>query len=196
MNESNENRIPDEGDELIRAARKLDRGIAPGRDLWPGIEQAIAAPVRRGRSHWNGNFLQAAAVLLLVGGSSGITWLAMTDNSQPAPENGQTEPLQFEPVSGSFGSRYHLGPEFMEARNNLASKLDAGLARLSPETRTAVTKNIADIRTAISEINQALAEEPDNALLQDLLLRAYRDELSLMRKIDGLANSAMHRTDI
>jgi hypothetical protein len=103
---------------------------------------------------------------------------------------------QFETVAGSFGGSYHLGPEFMEARDDLASRMDAELARLSPETRAAIERNLADIRAAINEINRALANEPDNALLQDLLLSAYREELTLMRKVDGLANSVMRRTDI
>lgn len=196
MNASDDNRPDEERDELIQAARKLPRGIAPQRDLWPGIERAIGSPAWPGRTRWNTVFAQAAAVVLLVGGSSGVTWLAMTDNTQTEPATAQVQARQFETVAGSFGSRYNLGPEFMEARNNLASSLDAELARLSPETRAAVEKNIGDIRAAINEINQALANEPDNVLLQDLLLSAYREELTLMRKVDGLANSVMHRTDI
>lgn len=195
MNTSDDNRLDEERDELIQAARKLPRGIAPPRDLWPGIEDAISKPAPR-RIRWNTVFAQAAAVLLLVGGSSGVTWLAMTENTRTEPAATQAQPRQFETAAGSFGSRYNLGPEFMEARNNLASRLDAELARLSPETRAAVEKNVGDIRAAINEINLALADEPDNVLLQDLLLSAYREELTLMRKVDGLANSVMHRTDI
>jgi hypothetical protein len=198
MNESDEGNIDYERDELMLAARRLPAGIAPARDLWPGIEKAIettAAP-SRGRPGWNRIFAQAAAVVLLVGGSSGITWLTMHEEGQTVATEPGVEGLSFQPVAGSFGSQYNLGPDFIEARNNLAFRLDEELARLSPATRQEVRTNLDTIRAAISEINLALANEPDNALLQGLLLSAYREELALMRRVDGIANSGMRRSDI
>lgn len=195
MNERNEGMQGDD-DAVMRAARELPQEVAPARDLWPGIEAAISArPARRGWE-WHRLAAQAAAVVLLVGGSSGITWLALEEGGG-APGAGPEEPLQFETVAGNFGSRYHLGPEFVDARASLASGLDAKLGQLPPETRAEVEKNIADIRAAIGEINQALTDQPDSALLQELLLDAYREELTLMKKVDTIARStAMHRSDI
>lgn len=196
MNERHETQDR-EADPLLRAARELPRGIAPQRDLWPGIEREIGKRVQPRRWDWNRIAAQAAAVVMLVGGSSAVTWMVL-EQGQPAGQPVVPAPaLEFETVAGSFGGRYHLGPEFIDARNGLAAGLDAKLAQLPPETRQAVEKNIADIRAAISEMNQALANEPDNALLQDLLLSAYRDELDLMRRVDSLtAASEMRRTDI
>ena len=59
-----------------------------------------------------------------------------------------------------------------------------------------VISNLNTIRKAIQELNDALAEEPDNVLLQDLLLSTYHEEMALMRRVDGIANSAMRRDDI
>jgi hypothetical protein len=203
MNNSDETDIDYDRDVLMAAARELPPGIAPNRDLWPGIAQAIAAEKAaekasraRGRPGWNGLFAQAAAVLLLVGGSSGVTWLAMRQDVQPISTEPSAEALQFQSVAGSFGSQYHLGPDFLDARNDLAARLDDELARLSPETQAEVRKNLDTIRAAIVEMNAALAREPDNALLQGLLMSAYRDELAVMSRVDGMANSAMRRTDI
>jgi len=191
-------------DELILAARRLPGGLAPKRDLWPGIASAIEEQAReersaahsRGRHGWNRMFAQAAAVVLLVGGSSGVTWLAMKQDAQPVATVPSAGTLAFQPVAGSFGSQYHLGPEFLDARNELAARLDEELARLSPATRVEVETNLETIRAAILEINLALAEEPGNALLQRLLINAYRDELAVMSRVDGIANSAMRRSDI
>jgi hypothetical protein len=198
------NDIDYERDELMLAARRLPAGIAPGRDLWPGIARAIeeegrvsdGAALSRGRPGWNRIFAQAAAVLLLVGGSSGVTWYAMKEGAQPMATAPAAGTLRFQPVAGSFGSQYHLGPEFLDARNELAARLDEELARLSPATRTEVETNLETIRAAILEINLALAEEPDNALLQRLLINAYRDELAVMSQVDGIASSVMRRADI
>jgi hypothetical protein len=196
----NDDTMHDAEDQLIRAARSLEKGIAPGRDLWPGIAEAIrnpatADPVRPG-SGWQRYLAYAAAVVLLVGGSSGITFLAMHEAPPEYVAEQRVEPLQLQPVSGNFGGTYELGPEFMAARESLATQLDSKLSRLSPQARAEVEKNIAEIRAAIQQINRVLADEPDNALLQELLLAAYREELHMMRRVDGLISTVMRREDI
>ena len=135
---------------------------------------------------------QAAAVVLLVGASSGLTYMAVKDRQQVVanvPAN-----LVFE--QASFGSGYALGVEYLEAHRDLAAQLDEELARLSPESRDEVEKNLTVIRGAIAEINKALESEPDNALLQDLLLQTYQDELALMQRVGGLTQHVMSRKDI
>ena len=73
MNNDDDRKVDDE---LMAMAASLPAGVTPGRDLWPGIEQAIAQPVKPARA-WNTVWAQAAAVVLLIAGSSGITWLAV-----------------------------------------------------------------------------------------------------------------------
>jgi hypothetical protein len=120
----------------------------------------------------------------------------MKQDLQPISAEPSAEALQFQSVAGNFGSQYHLGPDFLDARNELAARLDDELERLSPETRAEVRKNLDTIRAAIVEINAALAKEPNNALLQGLLMNAYRGELAVMSRVDGMANSVLRRTDI
>ena len=176
-------------DELMAKAADLATEIAPSRDLWPGIEAAINTP-EPARSWFTPYLAQAAAVLLLVGGSSGITWFVMSETEAPvqvvAPD------LMFEQTS--FAT-YDLGPGFQDARARLSSKLDQELERLSPETRAAVEENLDAIRVAIAEISVALEAEPDNVLLQDLLLKTYQEELMLMRHVGGLTQDVMMRNN-
>jgi len=193
MNESDNKNFDDE---LMATAAKLATDVTPDRDLWPGIEQAISQPAKPARTVWNNVWAQAAAVLLLVGGSSGVTYLAVTEDANPSSPVAGGPTLVFEPVSGSFGSMYNLGPDYQDARRSLEAKVDQELSRLTPEERDAVRKNIEVIRSAIRDINRALAEEPDNALLQKLLLSAYREELDLMMRVDGITSAAMRRGDI
>jgi hypothetical protein len=198
MNDRNDPSTDKSGNEaLMAAAAALPKEIKPGRDLWPGIEQALASKQPRIEPRtWQGLFAQAAAVILLVGASSGLTYLAVTDGgSQVSPVVTDVERV-FEPVSGSFGSRYNLGPDFLDARNVLAARLEGEMEKLSPESRAAVQKSLDAIHEAIVEINKALAEAPDNVLLQNLLLRTYHEELALMQQVGGISNSAMNRSDI
>jgi len=192
MNDTDDNNF----DDLMTAAADLATEVKPGRDLWPGIEQAIVKPAQPARTMWNTVWAQAAAVLILVGGSSGITYLAVTDGADVTTPVAGGPTLVFESASGSFGSQYNLGPDYLDAQRDLAGRLDDELDHLTPDVRKAVVTNIAAIRTAIAEINLALAEDPDNVLLQELLLSTYREELTLMKQVNGFNLSAMRRDDI
>jgi len=176
-------------DKLDRLAARLAKEVRPEHDLWPGIARAIAEPAR---PRWVPMLAQAAAVVLLVGASSGVTWYWMKDRQAPIT---QISPdLVFE--QASFGRHYTLGPGFQSARNSLAAELDATMARLSSESRGEIETNLEVIHKAIIEINGALEKDPGNVLLQEKLLRAYREELTLLRRVGGLARNVMVRNDI
>jgi len=181
MTESND-------DKLAMAAQKLATEISPDRDLWPGIAEAIATP---SRSRWTPMFAQAAGVVLLIAASSAMTYIAVKGPQQAVI--GVAPALVFE--QASFGS-HNLGPGFQDARNVLAAELDVELARLSPAARNDVEANLKIVQQAIVDINRALSEDPDNVLLQERLLSAYRDELSVLRRVGGLTRNVMMRNDI
>jgi hypothetical protein len=176
-------------DKLMKAAGQLSTQISPERDLWPGIAEAIATPAPK---RWSPLFAQAAAVVLLVGGSSAVTYMTMKDNISPTVI--ASPDMIFE--QASFGNRYYLGPGFQDARNTLVADLEVELERLSPETRTDIATNLTLIHNAIVEINVALEKEPENILLQERLLNTYREELALLRRVSSLTRNVMLRNDI
>jgi len=179
----------DRDDKLIAEASKLSTEISPEKDLWPGIETAINEPQR---SSWTPRFAQAAAVVLLVGASSMLTYMATKDQVQVV----EVVPAGLVFEQASFGGRYALGVGYQEAHRDLEAQLNVELQRLSPEARAEVEQNLAMIRGAIGQINKALAEEPDNSLLQELLLQTYREELAMMQRVGGLTQHVMSRRDI
>jgi hypothetical protein len=176
-------------DKLTVAAAKLGTEISPQRDLWPGIAEAIRMPRRIRRTSM---FAQAAAIVLLVGASSGVTYIAVRGEQGPVAQ--VTPDLVFEQTA--YGSRYNPGPGFEEARDELAAQLDVELARLSPQTRAEIAANREVLREAILDIQSALEKDPDNALLQGQLVKAYREELSVLRRVGGLTRTVMMRNDI
>jgi hypothetical protein len=138
-------------------------------------------------------FAQAAAIVLLIGASSGLTYLAVKDDrpvviSQPAPE------YSFERVA--FGSNYTLGSDYLDTRADVVARFEQELERLSPGQRQDVEQSLEVIRGAIDDINAALQQDPDNTLLQDLLMKTYHEELNVMRKVGGVTQSVMSRRDI
>jgi hypothetical protein len=179
----------DRDDKLIAAASGLVTEISPDRDLWPGIEQAIATPKR---SRWTPMLAQAAAVVLLVGASSGITYFTMKE--EPVIIQQFTPELQFEQMA--FGAEQTLGSVYRSAQGDYQTDLDKELAKLSPEVRADIENNLALIIDAIAEINLALEENPDNVLLQELLVKSYREQHTLLRRVGALTQHVMVRKDI
>lgn len=77
----------------------------------------------------------------------------------------------------------------------MRARFEEQLEQLTAEERAEVTRDVDAIRSVIEEINRALTNDPDSALLQELLLSTYQEELSLMMKVDGVTKAAMNRTD-
>ncbi len=176
-------------DELMSAAAQLRKKIKPERDLWQGISNAIEKPEPR---RWTPMLAQAAAVVLLVGASSGVTYMMTKDNS---PGTVVASPdMIFE--QASFGNRYNLGPGFQDARNLLVTDLEVEMERLSPESRATIEENLTLMHRAINEMNTALEKDPENTVLQERLLRAYREELALLQRVGRLTRNVMLRNDI
>ena len=59
-----------------------------------------------------------------------------------------------------------------------------------------VRRNLEQIRSALNEINQALSDDPNNVLLQQLLLAAYQDELAVLTEVNRMARSLPTRKEI
>ena len=176
-------------DRLIAAARHLSTEIPPQRDLWPAIEQQIRAPKR---SRWTPRLAQAAAVLLLIGASSGITWYATKEDPVLVTEIRPELAVQ----QAAFGTRYTLGPEFLDARDSLEEGFDRALGRLSPEQRADVEASLTLIHKVTADINAELEKDPTNVYLQEMLMKSYREELALLQRVGGLTRNVMRRNDI
>lgn len=184
----------EQDDKMTMAASQLATDIAPRRDLWPGIEEAIKAPPVRRQTPW---YAQAAAVFLLVGASSMVTYSVLKYDEANTPQTTvQVVPTNMTFERTAFGGEHTLQSVYGRAAGNMGSSLDRELASLSPEAREDVKRNLAVIRQAITDISQALEEEPNNAFLQELLVEAYRNELALMNRVGGMTQRVMSRKDI
>ena len=178
-------------DKLMREAGRLAKEVTPGRDLLPGIHDAITGPARR-RSRWTPMLAQAAAVLVLVGGSSMVTWYLVREEPQVI----EVYRPALDTELASYGDRGSLGQEYDRVHGEVTSQLETELEKLSPEARADVERNMAVIHQAIADISTALNREPDNELLRDLLADAYREELVIMQRIGTLTRQVMARQDI
>jgi anti-sigma factor RsiW len=153
-------------------AAALPRSLEPGTDLWPGIQGRLAPRRRQPAGRWwtaHGPALLAAAAVLLVALSSGVTALLLRDRPPP-PSAVMAE----RPAGGE--------QEYLRAAAELDAALRAGEPHLAPETVATLRRNLAIIDSAIVESRAALARDPGNAALAELLWTSHRQKLSLLQQ--------------
>ena len=168
---------------------KLARDIPPQRDLWPrisarlSVSEEIVAPIGRNRagSPW---WWQLGAAAVLVAMSSLTTWAVM---SREKAESERVAAVEF--VQHELGAAQFLPAGYVTARQELSAAFDESLARLSPETRQVVENNLRDIERSLKKISDALAKDPGNATLQQLLVAASTQELQYLDEVRRLALS-------
>jgi hypothetical protein len=190
-------------DPLDEALASLPKDVAPERDLWSGIraeieKTPIAAPARV--SPVQSNWFRLAAAVLLVVGTSFVTFYVtrqsmQTPIAQTAPESLPAPQVSGQPASFSFGTQ-RLGAGYVNARAELDKRFQQRLASLPPAARAKVENNLADLRRAAAEISATLAENPSDPLLQDLLMSTYQSELQLLADVSELPTAGSMRTEL
>lgn len=188
----------------VSSLRDLPRSIEPPRDLWAGIEARItaereatrapmiaAAPVKGGsvtRLRW----LAAAAVIvaLAVGMWIGRAFLTAPGGqivAQSNPPGQTTSPPSPNTTPGdgtaAIQAAYFVDPKFRQQRAALEKSLEAKLATLPPESRAKVLASLDAIRKSKQDLEGALGKDPTNALLQELLLNTYQDEMRVLTTV-------------
>jgi hypothetical protein len=191
---------------IVAEARALGP-VPPARDLWPGIEGAIGAPVRRvqdpdvlafprtvthgaversaGARGWMLTAPQlAAAAFVLVSLSAAATWwvgagVAIREAAPPVAEAG--------PAASLASDAGAPPPELTDELATLESILAEARARLDPQTVRILDKNLGVIQRAIDESVRALAVDPDNAFVRSHLERAWREKADFLREASRIS---------
>lgn len=174
---------------------RLPQEVWPEKDLWAGIAAGIqgVSEVRPGNAVWwsRGWAGLAAAVLLVV--TSSLTTFALMDRQVPTASD--VPAWRADGVGLQFAS-YPMGPQYLEARRTLSAGFESRVAELEPDTRQAVEASLAEIRQALAEIDKALRDDPNNVLLQQLLLATYQDELAVLNDLNVMTRNLPVRMDL
>lgn len=187
-------------DALDRALAALPQEMAPARDLWPGIEAQIA-PAQE--SPWKNYAMAASVCLALIVGS--LLWFGPGGTAVDPGADIQvvrTDPVIAEPPAElpAVLSRPRMqfvsypGDEYLATRDVQMAELNKRVAALEPEQKIIVEAGLATIQRALEDIDGALADDPDNALLKELMLSTYQRELETIMTMNRLAGST--RTDL
>ena len=183
--------------------------LAPSRDLWDGIAARIEAPVielkplpRQAPAPARRNWQMAAAAVVLMAVSSGLTLVLTRDGGQETGEavaNAVTPDSTLAPAPGvvtprprpSSGSSTILimnepsAPEitYDQEITRLRVILDQRRGDLDTATIAAVEKSLKAIDLAITDARRALAGDASSAFLNEQLNRSLEKKLSVLRRV-------------
>jgi len=172
----------------VSSLRELSPAIEPGRDLWPDIEArisaergaAVAPNARRARAlppRW----LAAAAMVASVAVGVWIGRSLLPGSPAPVREPVVTAaPTAVTGAATTFNAAYVSDPRYQRDRAALLQTLQARLAALPPPSRAKVTASLSAISQAKQDLESALGKDPSNALLQELLVNTYQDEMRVL----------------
>ncbi len=166
----------------VNSLRDLPLDIAPGRDLWPQIEASLAAtstkprPVSPPRAMRVEHLAVAAALVAAV--AVGIfIGRGMLPGGREVNRTPVVSPSQMLPAG------FINDPRYLRERTRLIESLNARLAALPPPSRQKVLQSLATIHQSMQEIQAALGREPGNALLQEMLVDTYQDEMQVLTTV-------------
>ena len=174
---------------LRAAAAALPRVVEPREDPWPAIRRRIdqrkvvslPAGARRVHRRWGVVASLAAAAVVLVVVSSAVTTVALRRPAASDPVRVELAPGGA--VRGQLPGRFAaLEADYIRAADELSATLEARRSELSPETIATVERSLRVIDEAILEARAALARDPANPDLAQMLSATYRQKLDLLRR--------------
>ena len=181
--------------ESVTRLADLPQSIEPRADLWPQIEARIAgrrAGVRAGVAP--GAARRGAVVpraYLAAAAMVGCLAVGMWIGRSVLPGAGSAPPLAqaSRPAPATMQTAWVTDPRYRREHEELMRALGAQLAALPPVSRAKVLASLATIRQAKQELESALGKDPGNALLQELLVNTYQDEMRVLTDV-GEASEA------
>jgi hypothetical protein len=181
---------PNGSDGMKKSVRSLDQlpqNIQPPRDLWPGIAAEMAKDAQgtvRGRgkganpltrTQWVA--LAAVVAALAVGVWVGRNVIPLDGPPSQLVDGGSAPDV--------VTAAYIKDPRYMRDRAALVRSLDEKMKTLPPETQRKVTASLETIRKSIADIQAALGKDPGNALLQEMLVNSYQDEMRVLTTVQN-----------
>ena len=113
--------------------------------------------------------------------------------SQPLPGAGMGSPTLTaqRPLSegAAVNAAYVSDPRYRRERAQLLQSVQAQLKTMPAPTRAKVAASLAVIESAKKDLENALGKDPSNALLQELLINTYQDEMRVLTDVHEAGNT-------
>ena len=177
----------DELRRLKQATQALPRGIAPERDLLPGIRDRIGRDARRGGgSSWMRWAAVAASLIVLTGS----VWVGLRSlDPGPAPVDGAAGALTVMLAADVSLAEFEAAEvEYEQAADRLLEIVEARGDELTPETRAVIEENLQIIDEAIEQVRNALNDEPGDTRNGHILNALYRQKVEFLWRVSRLSS--------
>jgi hypothetical protein len=106
---------------------------------------------------------------------------AGTDTGKPANNSGVADIGAGDPQA--LPASLVTDPRYTMRRARMIQDLESQLKTLPPETQEKVASSLTTIRSSIKDLQDALGKDPANALLQELLVNSYQDEMRVLTAV-------------
>ena len=199
VNTPESDNLPAGGPRRLGSIADLPQSIQPPRDLWASIESTLredanSASGRKTRrmTTYRPTGLQITALAAVVAALAVGVWIGRTllptSPGVNAPVTATNIPSA-QPRAGqqAVPAAFVTDPRYLRQRAALLRSHDAELEKLPPETRAKVATSLATIRQSMKDIEAALGRDPSNALLQELLVNTYQDEMRVLTTVQSSA---------
>jgi hypothetical protein len=187
----------DEG--MLRALAKqtaaLPREIEPPADAYERIRAEIEAgraiaidSGRRTTRWWQRPQILAAAGLVLVAGSSLATAAFLRARTGEAPAMTAQAAASGRTVQ-SLAQFTAAENDYIATANRFTEILDSRQNDLAPETVEKLKQSVRVIDAAILEARRALAADPSNKALMEMLMASYSQKVDLLKRTTEMGQS-------
>jgi hypothetical protein len=198
------NNLPAGGSRPLTSIADLPESVMPARDLWASIESTLQEGAslasepekQRRKPNYRSTGLQVMALAAVVAALAIGIWIGRTllptnqgSLSAPVAAANHSTP-SISPQDGqraAVPAAFITDPRYMRQRAALLRSHDAEMEKLPPETRAKVAASLATIRQSMKDLEDALGRDPSNALLQELLVNTYQDEMRVLTTVQASA---------
>jgi hypothetical protein len=166
-------------------AHELPAEIDPPSEAWSNIRAAIerdtaaiAVPRMMSRLNWRRPLGIAAAILVVASLSSGGTYLYLRDRAVRSSASSVAQ----EATPATLAAFTLQENDFLRNAAILQDLLDQQEGALAPETVAQLKSSLRTIDEAILEARNALARDPANKMLVEMLTANYKQKLDLLKR--------------
>jgi hypothetical protein len=182
----------------VKSLRDLSPSIEPPRDLWPQIEARLqaeragvpapAAPPPARLRALPVRWLAAAAMVASV--AIGV-WIGRDLLTIPGSGSASAPvaAAQHTGAAGAVDVAYVTDPRYQRERAELVQSLQGRLDAMPAPARAKVAASLATIQKAKEDLEHELGRDPSNALLQELLINTYQDEMRALTDVHEASDS-------
>jgi anti-sigma factor RsiW len=180
---------------ILARAAELPKSIDPPADAWSNIRSAISrdeSAVRADNSVsrsgiWQRRYVLAAAAILVAVLSSAGTALYMNGHYSGARSSAAVANNSSAEATPATLAAFTIEENnYLRTASMLQDLLDQQEASLAPETVAQLKASLRTIDEAILEARNALARDPANKLLVEMLSASYRQKVDLLRRTTEL----------